>query len=139
MADLATTVQRWKDAAGMGQARYVEGVQATTVDVVGRAITAQPKLLTNFNQAVTSGRWAAGLSAKGTAGWKAATVAKAANYATGIAAGAADFQTAMQVWLPIIQSAAASVQAMPNATFADSIQRMNAFATALHNAKLAGA
>jgi len=138
MADLATTVQRWKDAAAMGQARYAEGVQATQVDVVSRAIAAQSKLLTNFNQAVQSGRWAQALSARGTAGWKAATIAKAANYATGIAAGGEDFQKAMTVWLPIIQSAAASVQAMPNASFADSIARMNAFATALHNAKLAG-
>lgn len=139
MADLATTVQRWKDAAAMGQSRYVEGVQSTQVDVVGRAIAAQPKMLANVTQAIQSGRWAARLSERGTAGWKAATIAKAANYATGIAAGGDDFQKAMQKWLPIIQSASASVQSMPNASFADSIARMNAFATALHNAKLAGA
>ncbi len=136
MTDLATTVQRWRDAASAGQQRYVEGVQATTVDVVQRAISAQPKLLANFQQAVTSGFWARRLSDRGTAGWKAATVAKAANYAVGIAAGVDDYQRAMQTWLPIIQSAAASVQSMPNATFADSIARMTAFATALHNAKL---
>jgi len=138
MADLATTVQRWKDAAAMGQTRYVEGVQASQADVVGRAIAAQPKLLTNFNQAVQSGRWAQALSAKGTAGWKAATIAKAANYSTGIAAGGEDYQKAMTTWLPIIQSAAAAVQGMANASFADSVARMTAFATALHNAKLAG-
>lgn len=136
MADLATTVQRWRDAASMGQARYVEGVQATQVDVVGRAISAQPKLLSNFQQAVTSGFWARRLSERGTAGWKAATVAKAANYATGIAAGVDDYQQAMQTWLPIIQSAAASVKGMPNTSFQDSLNRMTAFATALHNAKL---
>jgi hypothetical protein len=136
MADLATTVQRWRDAASMGQARYAEGVQNTQVDVVGRAIAAQPKLLQNFQQAVTSGHWARRLSDRGTAGWKAATVAKASNYATGIAAGVDDYQRAMQQWLPIIQSAAASVQGMPNQSFQDSLNRMTAFATALHNAKL---
>jgi hypothetical protein len=136
MADLATTVQRWRDAASAGQTRYTEGVQATTVDVVGRAIAAQPKLLTNFQQAVSSGFWARRLSDVGTAGWKSKTIAKAANYAVGIAAGVEDYQRAMQTWLPIIQSAAASVQGMPNTSFQDSLNRMTAFATALHNAKL---
>jgi len=136
MADLATTVQRWRDSASAGQQRYAEGVQATSVDVVGRAIAAQPKLLANFQQAVTSGFWARRLGERGTAGWKAATIAKAANYAVGIAAGVDDYQKAMQTWLPIISSAAASVQGMPNTSFQDSLNRMTAFATALHNAKL---
>jgi hypothetical protein len=137
MADLATTVARWKESAALGQSRYSEGVQATQVDVVGRAVAAQPKMLANVTQAITSGRWARRLQETGTAGWKAATVAKAANYATGIAAGGDKYQRAMTEWLPIIQSAAASVQAMPNGSFQDSIARMTAFATALHNAKLA--
>lgn len=136
MADLATTVQRWRDSAAAGQSRYSEGVQATQVDVVGRAVAAQPKLLTNVQQAISSGRWARRLQEVGTAGWKSKTLAKAANYATGIAAGADDYQRAMQTWLPIIQSAASSVQAMPNTSFQDSLNRMTAFATALHNAKL---
>lgn len=137
MADLATTVQRWKDAAALGQSRYVEGVQATQVDVVGKAIAAQPKLLAEFQKSIVSGRWARRLGEVGTAGWKAKTVAKASNYATGIAAGGDDFQKAMQTWLPIIQSAAASVQSMPKVTLQDSIARMTAFATALYNAKQA--
>jgi hypothetical protein len=136
MADLATTVQRWRDSAAAGQARYTEGVQATQVDVVGRAVAAQGKLLTNVQQAISSGRWARRLQDVGTAGWKSATVAKAANYGVGISAGADKYQRAMQQWLPIIQSAAASVQSMPNGSFQDSLNRMTAFATALHNAKL---
>ncbi len=136
MADLATTVARWRDSASVGQQRFSEGVQATTKDVVSLAVAAQPKLLANFNQAVQSGFWARRLGERGTAGWKAATIAKAANYAVGIAAGVDDYQKAMQTWLPIIQSAAASVQGMPNTSFADSVARMTAFATALHNAKL---
>ncbi len=136
MADLATTVARWRDSAALGQQRFSEGVQATTKDVVSLAIAAQPKLLTNFNQAVQSGFWARRLGERGTQGWKAATIAKAANYATGIAAGVDDYQKAMQTWLPLIQAAAANVQGMPNTSFADSIARMTAFATTLHNAKL---
>jgi len=139
MADLATTVSRWVQSAGAGQQRFQEGVQATQVDVVGKAIAAQPKLLTNFQQAVSSGRWASKLAAVGNAGWKQATLAKASNYATGIVAGESKYQQAMQTWLPLIMSAAASVQGMPNTSFQDSLNRMSAFATALHQAKLAGA
>lgn len=137
MADLATTVARWRDSAGAGQQRYVEGIQATQKDIVGLAVAAQPKLLANVQQAITSGRWARRLQEVGTAGIKAKAIAKAANYSTGIAAGVEDYQRAMSTWLPIIQSASQSVQAMPNTSFQDSLNRMTAFATQLHNAKLA--
>lgn len=137
MADLAQTVQRWAESAGTAQTRYSEGVQATQVDVVGRAVAAEAKLLSGFQQAVSSGYWRRRISEVGTPGWKAATVAKASNYATGIAAGRDRYQQAMQTWLPIIQSAAAQVQSMPNNSFQDSLNRMTAYATALHNAKLA--
>jgi hypothetical protein len=136
MADLTRTVQRWKDSAATGQQRYTEGIQASQVDVVARAIAAQPKMLANVTQAVTSGRWARGLQARGTAGWKSAALAKANNYSTGIAAGGDNYSAAMQTWLPIIDSAAAQVHSMPNQSFADSVARMTAFATQLHNAKL---
>lgn len=137
MADLATTVERWASSAGTAQQRYAEGVQASNVDVVGRAIAAKGKLVQGFNEAVSSGRWERRLGEVGTAGWKTATIAKAANYSVGINAGRNAYQTAMQTWLPIITSAAQTVQAMPNNSFADSLARMTQMATLLHNAKLA--
>jgi hypothetical protein len=139
MADLNITVTRWQQSAGTAQTRFTEGVQATTKDPTALAIQAQAKMLQGFNEAIQSGRWQRNLSAVGQAGWKSATLAKANNYSTGIAAGAPKFQAAMQTWLPIINSASQQVQSMPNNSFADSLARMNAFATALHNAKLQGA
>lgn len=139
MADVATTVSRWQQSAGTAQTRFTEGVQATTKDPTQLAVAAQNKLLQGFNDSVQSGRWARNLAAVGQAGWKSATLAKANNYSTGIQAGAPKFQAAMQTWLPIINSASAQVQSMPNNSFADSLARMNAFATMLHNAKLQGA
>jgi hypothetical protein len=136
MADLSTTVQRWVSSAGAAQQRYTEGVQSSQVDVVGRAVAAQGKLLANVTQAISSGYWARRLADVGTAGWKQATLAKAANFSVGIAAGEDKYRTAMQTWLPIIQSTSQQVQSMPNASFQDSLNRMTAFATALHNAKL---
>ena len=43
----------------------------------------------------------------------------------------------MSTWLPIIQSAAQQVGSMPRTSFQDSLNRMTAYATILHNAKLA--
>jgi len=134
-ASLEQTTSRWSQGAAAGQTRFSEGVQNTTVDVVARALAAQPALLAGFNEAVTSGRWARNLSAKGTSGWKAATVAKAGNYATGIAAGADNYSQAMQTWLPPIQSAAAQAKAMPGATLQQRLARSAAFATTLYNQK----
>lgn len=137
MADLATTVSRWQQSAGSAQTRYAEGIQASTVDVVARAVAAKNKLVANFNDAVNRGAWERGLQDKGTAGWKAASIAKANNYSTGIQAGVGNYQTAMNTWLPIIMSVSAQVQSMPNNSFADSLARMQANATLLHNQKLA--
>src|SRR5258706_14637137 len=139
MADLNTTVTRWQQSAGTAQTRFTEGVQSTTKDPTQLAIQARAKMLQGFNASVQSGRWERNLAAVGQAGWKSATLAKANNYSTGIAAGGQKFQAAMSTWLPIINSASQQVQSMPNNSFADSLARMNAFATALHNAKLQGA
>lgn len=136
MSDLATTVERWASSGAAAQQRYTEGVQSTQKDVVALAINAESKMLTGVTQAIQSGRWRARLQAVGTAGWKAATLAKASNYATGFQAGRQKYQEAMQTWLPIIESAAAQVRSMPNNSFQDSLNRMTAYATALHNAKL---
>src|SRR5260221_5456960 len=113
MADLNTTVTRWQQGASTGQTRFTEGVQSTTVDPTQRAIQAQAKLLSGFNDAVQSGRWARNLAAVGAAGWKSATLAKANNYSTRISAGVPKYHAAMQTWLPIIMSASSQVQSMP--------------------------
>jgi hypothetical protein len=44
-------------------------------------------MTTNWTQAVSSGKWAHGVNAVGTAGWKSKTVSKAANFGVGFQAG----------------------------------------------------
>lgn len=133
--DLATVVSNWSNGATAAQGKFTEGVQRTEVDPTARAIAAQGALVNNFVQSVQSGRWARNLSQVGKAGWIAATVAKAANYGTGVAAGRTAYEQAMQTWLPIIDSAAAASRAMPSGTLAQNLARANAFATALYNRK----
>ena len=73
---LQQTVANWTAGASAKSQNYLDGVQGTTVDVVGNAIAAQGAMVAGFNQAVSSGRWANALSKVGTAGWKSATVAR---------------------------------------------------------------
>mgnify|MGYP003394853972 CR=1 FL=1 len=133
--DLTQTVNNWTNAAGAAQTAFVAGVEGTSVDPTQLAIANQGAMVSNFTQAVQSGRWQRNLAAVGKAGWQTATVAKAANYSTGIMAGRTAFEQAMSVWLPVIHQAAASARAMPSGTLAQNLARANAFATALYNRK----
>lgn len=132
---LDQVVSKWTTNAGGAQQAFTDGVQGTTVDVVGRAIANQAGLLANFTQAVNSGFWAQQLSKVGTNGWKSQTVAKAGNYGTGISAGATKYQTAMQTWLPRIQQAGAAAKAMPGTTLDQRLARSAYVARTLYNAK----
>lgn len=133
IVDAGTAAARWVASAGAAQQRFTEGVQATTKDPTQLAIQAQAKLVQNFNAAVSAGRYARGLQAVGQAGWKAATVAKASNYATGINASQDKYLTAIGPVLQIEAQLQQQIAAMPNTTLQDSINRMAAWATGLHN------
>lgn len=120
-------VDRYKAGAGAGQSNYVSGVQGTTVDVVGRAIAAKSALVAGFNEAVSSGKWERKLQAVGTSGWKSAAVAKAGNYATGIAAGADRYAAAAQKLQPYVQAGQDMIKSMPAGGGGNARARLNAW------------
>lgn len=131
--DAATVAGRWAQSAAQAQTKFTEGVQATTKDPTALAIQQQQKLLQNFTQAVTNGRWQRGLQAVGQQGWKAATVAKANNYSTGISASQQKYAEAIAPVLAIEAQLQSQIQSMPKATLQDSINRASAWMTGLHN------
>lgn len=135
--DAGAATAKYTAGASAGQAAYSAGVQATTKDPTALAVAAQAKLQANFLAALQSGRWARNLQAVGAAGWKAAVLAKAANYGVGIAAGATKYQAAYQSMLPQMQSLQAQIDAMPNVTIGDANARSAAWATGMRNWKLA--
>lgn len=120
-------VDRWTAGAGAGQTAFAEGVRNTNVDVVGRAIAQQGVLVANFNQAVTSGKWARRLGEVGTSGWKSATIAKAGNYGTGIAAARDKYQAAAQKLQPYVTAGQDMIRNMPKGSLADSKARASAW------------
>lgn len=129
----AEAASRWVGAAAGAQQRYVDGVQGTSKDPTQLAIAAQNKLLANVTQAITSGRFARNLGKVGKSGWQAAVQAKQANYSTGIQASQSKYEAAIGPVLQQISTLQSQVSAMPSATFQDSINRMVAFSTGLHN------
>lgn len=130
---LDQVVGKWSQNASGAQQAFVEGVQATSVDPTALAIANEAGYLAGVQQSV--GLWRANLSRVGKQGWQSATVAKAGNYGTGIAAGRDKYQQAMTAWLPIIQSTAATARAMPGATLQQRIGRSAYVATTLYNRK----
>ncbi len=80
--------QNWINSAGRAAADWQTGVKNFSGDWAGRTTSQQAVMLNNLTQAITSGRWAAGVTSVGTSGWKQATVDKASNYSTGFQAGA---------------------------------------------------
>jgi hypothetical protein len=132
IVDAQTATDRWIGSAGTAQQRYTDGVQATNVDPTARAVAAQGKLLNNFQAAVTSGKWARALQRVGAGGWKAATVAKANNFSTGINASRQKYLDAIGPVLQVEAQLQQQIDSMPNATIQDSINRMAAWANGLH-------
>ena len=133
ITDAATAAARWVGAAGVAQQRYTEGVQSTAKDPTALAVNAQAKMRQNVVASIDSGRWARGLQSVGKAGWQAAAVAKAGNYSTGISASEQKYLQAIGPVLQIEASLQQQIAAMPNVTLQDSINRMAAWATGLHN------
>jgi hypothetical protein len=78
----------WVASQGRAQSAWTAGVESYSGDWAGATVAQEAALLQNVTQAITQGRWRAGVQAKGTAGWKQATVARAANFGTGFSAGA---------------------------------------------------
>ena len=133
----AQAAQKWQTNAGGAAQTYESGIQNTSVDVMGRAISQAQAAVANYSQSITSGRWAAAINASGgTANWKAMAVAKSGNYATGIQAGASKYQAAASKLIPFIEQTVSSLPARQPGNVAANVQnRVLGLATALHNAK----
>lgn len=83
---------KYQQSAQTAQGTWLAGIQATTVDVMGRAVNAIPAAIQGYTNSLQSGAYARAVtSSGGTANWKTKSEAKAANYAVGINAGLDNF------------------------------------------------
>lgn len=125
--------QNWTNSAGTAQANFQAGVEAYNGDWAGATTRQQSAMTTGWNQAVTSGRWAAGVNAKGTNGWKADTVARLANYGVGFQAGAQKFQTAIGKVIAAEQNIVNSLP--PRGDYTANKARATSFMDQMHSLK----
>ena len=79
----------WVASQGRATQAYSDGVAAYNGDWAGATSRQQSVMQANLNDAINSGRWAAGVNRVGTQGWKTQTEAKKGNFSTGFSAGAA--------------------------------------------------
>ena len=125
--------EAWVASAGRAGTNWAQGVQNYNGDWAGATTAQQNAMQTNWQQAVSSGRWAQGVQNTGTNGWKQATQSKSANFTTGFQAGASKQAAAIA---KVLQAEASIVNALPpRGTFEQNVQRSVAVQTALHALK----
>jgi hypothetical protein len=132
---LQQTVDNYKNSAATASADWAAGANAFSGDPTALAAQQGQAAVSNYSQAVTSGRWAAGLARSGRSGWITGVNNNTAKYAMGVQNAGPKYQAAMTTWLPIIDAAAQQVKAMPSGSLAASQARAAAFMQALYNAK----
>lgn len=118
-------------AASGANGSWAENLGSTTKPIVARAIEQKAVMVSNFNRAVTDGKWENALQRVGDGGIKQAAKAKADNYGTGTAAGSPGAVKMNNALTKIIAYEAANlpqIYAMAKGTLAAGKARMNAWA-----------
>lgn len=131
MKSAATAAQNWTQSSGRAVTAYEQGVSNYSGDWAGATVRQQGVMQANWNAALP--RWAAGVQAVGTAGWKSKTQAKSANYSTGFTAGSADYTTAINKIMSALGTIVPSLP--PRGTYEQNKARSTALMDALHAQK----
>lgn len=125
--DANAVASKWQSRTSGAQQDYVDGVNNTQKDPTQLAINNQSRLLTNFQAAVNSGKWANRLRAVGKGGWQQAVTDKANNFSTGVNAAQSKVAAAFAPLLQYENNLQQQVDAMPNVTDTDRENRMLAW------------
>jgi hypothetical protein len=123
----------WSGAASRATPNFVAGVQSTQKDQAALAVAQQAALLSNFTASVLDGRWAQGVTRRGTAYWKQQTEAKSTNYNQGYTAGAQNYAAAAAKFMPAIAQGVSALP--PRGDINQNLQRSNSLALYLHGLK----
>ena len=123
----------WAASSGRAATAWTEGVQGYSGDWAGATTRQQSVMQTNWQNAVSSGQWARGVNAVGTAGWKSATQASSSNYTNGFQKGATNQATAIA---KILQAESNIVGGLPpRGDFNANVQRATQVMQDLHALK----
>lgn len=131
--------EKWVRRTQAATQDMVNGVNAVTVNPAQQAIAKEQKLLNNVTQAIQSGKWRRGMQTVTLEGWKASMVQKGAPR---VAAGAQSSQGKMEQFyselLPYQEQLQTKLNAMPDLTLEDSINKMVTWTRGMSNFKRRG-
>ncbi len=129
---------KWAQKAGAASGDYKLGIQGVTQAPGQAAVAAQGVMVTNWQEAINSGRWAARTGAVSLAAWQQAAMTKGAqNYASGVAAAKPKMIAAMTYYLPVAQAVHEAVKSIPRDGGAGSLARVQMAMGAFKAAKAA--
>lgn len=127
MKTAAQASAKWLANAQNAEDTWAENLQATTKDIVGRAIAQQDKAISRYTESWRSGRLAAALQKVGNQGIKQAAAAKKANYGVGITDAAPRMAAFMGKLIPYINAGLPAIDEMPTTTLAQSKAKVGAW------------
>jgi hypothetical protein len=125
--DAGSVATKWAQRTAAASQEYTQGVQNTDKDPTALAIAGGQRYIQRVTDAFNSGKWANGLRRSGKAGWQAATLAKAANFSTGVAAAESKVAASFAPLLAYETTLQARINSMPNITLQDRIARATAW------------
>lgn len=135
--DANAAAAAWQAGMNNAATKIKSGVMAVTVAPGVKAAAQQQKLLTNFQNAVNSGKWARNVQATTLQSWQASMTGKGLqNMANGVNAAQGKVLNVMQQLLPQTAAISAKIQQMPSATPQDMQNRMIANMQAMMNVKI---
>ena len=127
---------KWASRAGSASTAYKDGIQQTNVNPMQLAVAQQANMVSKWNEAISSGRWANRMNSVSPETWKQAAMTKgASNYTTGIQAGKQKFVTAMNYYAQVYASIKDAVRSIPRDGGSGSIARMTMAMQMLQAAK----
>lgn len=127
----------WASRFGASGEKYKAGVRRTQGNPAQKAIAAKERCLQGFTDAITSGRWEAGLAQVTEAGWKEACETKGAPaLATSARVAEAKVVRAEARIGPIRQQVVASLP--PRGSIEENLERARIMAMRMHEARKRG-
>jgi len=135
--DISAIASKWSQRANAAGADYTNGVKATTKDWAGLTAASAPAWEAGVQTAVSNKRFAKGVQAAGTSTWQqAASTTGAQRYPQGVSNAGPAYTNGFQPYLQVI----AGVTPPPRQPRGNpgNLQRVSAYADALHAKKLSG-
>lgn len=136
MISAAEAAQKWVERTSAATSAYISGIKRTDVNPMEKAAENQAGYLQGVQNAVSSGKWAAGLRRKTKEQWMNAAVNLGAQrLGPGVTNAKPVMQAFLDQFLPYLASNLQQVKAMPNNTYEARKARMNAMADLNHGFK----